>query len=146
MQGPFLAKEVKEMDVPNDILYQAFYSYVMGIDNSINELKNHGFLIENDGDNYMVTFSKENATIWEEFVKKHLEVGYWNEYLTDNSVVFLFHLQDGIKRYEVYDFIDSDVLGLCENLCECKFESLKSMLMRNHFYKKVLSQKEANHG
>ena len=116
-----------------------FYSYVMGIDNSINELRNQGFLIENDGDNYMVTFSKENAGIWEAFVKKHLEVGYWNEYLTDNGVIFLFHLQDGIKRYEVCDFMDDEVLGLCEKLCECKFESLKSMLMGNHFYKKVLT-------
>lgn len=40
-----------------------FYSYVMSIDNSINELRNQGLLIENDGDNYMVTFSKEKATI-----------------------------------------------------------------------------------
>ena len=116
-----------------------FYSYVMGIDNSINELRNHGFLIENDGDNYMVTFSKENASIWEAFIKKHLEIGYRNEYLTDNSVVFLFHLQDGIKRYEVYDFMDDEVLGLCEKFCECKIESLKSMLMGNHFYKEVLT-------
>lgn len=123
-----------------------FYSYVMGIDNSINELRNHGFLIENDGNNYMVTFSKENASIWEEFVKKHLEVGYWNEYLTDNGVVFLFHLNDGIKRYEVYDFMDDEVLGLCEKFCECKFESVKSMLMGNHFYKSLLSQKEVNNG
>ncbi len=82
-----------------------FYSYVMGIDNSINELRNQGFLIENDGNNYMVSFLKEKATIWEEFVKKHLEVGCWNEYLTDNGVVFLFHLQDGIKRYEVYELV-----------------------------------------
>ncbi len=123
-----------------------FYSYVMGMDNSINELRNQGFLIENDGDNYMVTFSKENVSIWEAFVKKHLEVGYWNEYLTDNGVVFLFHLQDGIKRYEVCDFMDDEVLGLCEKFCECKFESLKSMIMGNHFYKKVLNQKEVNNG
>ena len=33
-----------------------FYSYVMGKDNSINELQNQGFLIGNDGDNYMVSF------------------------------------------------------------------------------------------
>ena len=116
-----------------------YYSYVMGIDDSIHELRNQGFLIENDGDNYMVCFSNENAIIWEAFVKKHLEVGYWNEYLTDNGVVFLFHLQDGIKRYEVHDFIDDEVLGLCEKFCECKLESLKSMLMGNHFYKSLLN-------
>lgn len=34
-----------------------YYSYVMGIDNSNNELKDKGFIIQSDGDNYMVSFS-----------------------------------------------------------------------------------------
>ena len=40
-----------------------YYSYVMGIDSSINDLKNKGFIIQNDGDNYMVSFSKEKASV-----------------------------------------------------------------------------------
>ena len=117
-----------------------YYSYVMGIDNSIFELKNQGFVIEHDGNNFMVSFEKEKAPIWEVFISGHLEFGYWNEYLTEDGVVFLFHLEDGIKRYEVHNFKNDEVLALCEKLCECKFESIKSMLVGNHFYKNKLGR------
>lgn len=39
------------------------------------------------------------------FITKHLELGYWNE-----------------------------VLALCEKLCECKFKSIRAMLVGNHFF------------
>lgn len=117
-----------------------YYSYVMGIDNKIMELEAQGFSIKNDGGNFMVAFPEEKSMIWEEFISKHLELGYWNEYLTDNEVVFLFHLEDGIKRYAVYGFDDAEVLALCEKLCECKFGSLESMLAGNHYYKDILSK------
>ncbi len=97
------------------------------------------FEINRDGGNFMVSFPEEKAAIWEEFISAHLEFEYWNEYLTENGAVFLFHLQDGIKRYEVNDFINDEVLGLCERLCECKFESIKRMLSDNHFYKRFIS-------
>ena len=115
-----------------------YYSYVMGIDNSIMELKNQGFDIQNDGDNFMVALHEKKRVIWEEFITGNLELGYWNEYLTENEVVFLFHLEDGIKRYEVYNFEDDEVLALCERLCECKFDSIKAMLVGNHYYKKII--------
>lgn len=115
-----------------------YHSYVMGIDSTIMGLKNQGFDIQNDGDNFMVAFPKENRMIWEEFITRYLELGYWNEYITENEVVFLFHLEDGIKRYEVYDCDNDEVLALCEKLCECKFESLKEMLVGNHYYRSVL--------
>jgi len=117
-----------------------YHSYVMGTDNSIEELENQGFIIEKDGGNYMVSFPKEKADIWETFISAHLEFEYWNEYLAEEKVVFLFHLSEGIKKFEVYNFENDEVLALCEKLCECKFESLKSMLIGNHFYKKVLGE------
>ena len=83
----------------------------------------------------MVSFPKEKAEIWEEYISAHLEFEYWNEYLTENGAVFLFHLQEGIKRYEVND----EVLGLCERLCDCKFESIKRMLSDNQIYKNFIS-------
>ncbi|MDE6567602.1 MAG: hypothetical protein K2K70_07710 [Lachnospiraceae bacterium] len=110
------------------------YSYVMGIGNEINKLKDKGFFVEEFGDNYGVSFSKEKANEWESFIVQHLEIGYWNEYLTDDGVVFLFHLKNGIKRYEVEDYHNDEVLSLCEKLCECKFTSIKDMLKENHFY------------
>jgi hypothetical protein len=111
----------------------------MGIDSIKNELQNDGFIIENDRSNYMVSFPKEKAPIWEDFIAKHLEIDYWNEYIADNCVVFLFHLQDGIKKFEVNNFENEEVLVLCEKLCDCKFKSIKSMLMGNHFYKEKLN-------
>ncbi|MBP1754932.1 MAG: hypothetical protein H6Q59_1330, partial [Firmicutes bacterium] len=44
-----------------------YYSYVMGIDPVINELKNEGFIIENDGINYMVSFPVDKTSLWEDF-------------------------------------------------------------------------------
>ena len=115
-----------------------FYSFVMGMDNSIFELKQQGFLIESVGNNYQVSFPKEKVQVWEEFIKKHLKVEYWNEYLTDDKVIFIFHLEDGFKRYEVQNFIKDEVLALCEKLCDCKFESIKKMLSDNSFYGRIL--------
>lgn len=116
-----------------------YYSYVMGIDDSILELKNQGFIIENDNENYTISFPKDKWKLWEDFITKKLELGYWNEYLTEDKVVFLFQLEDGIKRYEVYNFENDEVLALCEKLCQCKMESLEKMLCENHYYKKILA-------
>lgn len=68
------------------------YSYVMGIGVLITRLREDGFIIENDGDNFMVSFPKEKADLWERFISQNWEVGYWNEYLIDDSIVFLFNL------------------------------------------------------
>ena len=115
-----------------------YCTYVMGIDNSIFDLEKHGFIIERDWDNYKVAFSKDKAKLWEEFIKKHLEVEYWNEYLAEDKVVFLFHLADGFKRYEVQNYVNDEVLRLCEQLCNCKFESIKKMLSDNSFYSTII--------
>ena len=113
-----------------------YYSYVMGIDESIYTLTQLGFVIERDEENnYMVSFHKEQVGIWEDFICKHLEVDYWNEYLTECGVVFLFHLKEGVKRYIVENYENNEVLELCEKLCECKIESIKAMLSENHFYR-----------
>ena len=117
-----------------------YYSYVMGIDDSILSLKDKGFVIEKVESNYQVTFSKENAQIWEDFIKNYLEVEYWNEYLAEDKVVFIFHLEDGFKRYEVENYDNDEVLDLCEKLCNCKFASIKQMLADNSFYKKIIEQ------
>ena len=118
-----------------------YYSYVMGIDDSILELKNQGFVIENDNENYTISFPKDKAMLWEEFIVNKLELGYWNEYLADDKVVFLFQLEEGIERYEVFDFKNDEVLALCEKLCECKMESLEKMLSENWYYKKVMADR-----
>ncbi len=40
------------------------------------------------GKDYGVSFPKEMAGEWENFIAQYLEVEYWNEYLTDEGVVF----------------------------------------------------------
>lgn len=115
-----------------------YYSYVMGIDESILSLEEKGFKIDKVGNDYQVSFSEDKAQCWEEFIRNHLEVEYWNEYLAEDKIIFLFHLPDGFKRYEVKDYESDEVLSLCEKLCECKFESIKKMLLDNSFYKSVI--------
>ncbi len=116
------------------------HSYVMGIDDSILSLNGQGFAVARDGDNYTVSFHKGKAEVWENFISNHLRLEYWNEYLIDNKAVFLFRLQDGIKRFKVENYENDEVLKLCEKLCDCRFESVKDMLLGNWFYKEVLEQ------
>lgn len=115
------------------------YSYVMGVGKNIKELKSKGFKIKKYGNDYAVTFPKSNSCIWENFIIENLEVGYWNEYIGNNCVTFLFRLSSGIRRFEVHDFDDAEVLALCEKLAERKFSSIKNMLEENKFYKKILN-------
>lgn len=116
------------------------YSYVMGVDDRIFSLKDEGFTVERDGANYTVSFPRYKAFFWESFVKNNLQTEYWNEYVSENTVVFLFQLRDGIRRYEVENYDSAEVLHLCETLCGCKFDSIKSMLMGNWYYKKILEE------
>lgn len=116
-----------------------FYSYAMGIDESVTKLVSQGFTIKRDGENYTVSFPKENAPIWEAFMLDKLKIGYWNEYLADDTVVFLFRLPEGTKRYEVREYCDDNVLALCESLCRRKFDSIKSMLIENSFYREIIN-------
>ena len=57
---------------------------------------------------------------------------------TEDKVIFIFHLPDGFRRYEVKDYDNDEVLGLCEKLCDCKFESIKQMLSNNSFYRSII--------
>jgi len=112
-----------------------YHSYVMGIEISIMEFKKDGFIIESDRNNYMVSIPEDKAEAWEKYISMHLGLDFWNEYITDDCVIFLFHLQDGIKRYEVHNYENNEVLALCEKLCDRKFGSIKDMLVGNRFYK-----------
>lgn len=116
------------------------YSYVMGIGESILSLNSSGFDIRRDGENYTVTFPMILSSEWEKYISKHLKSGYWNEYFVNDKIVFLFHIDSGIQRYEVSNYDHNKVLKLCEKLCECKFNSLKEMLLGNWFYHKHIGE------
>ena len=112
------------------------YSYAMGVDESILELVKYGFIVTKDDGDYKVEFAEDKSDIWENYIASKLKVGFWNEYISSqsNDIVFLFHLDNGIKRVVVSDYFDDDTLKLCEDLCGCKFGSIKSMIRNNHFY------------
>lgn len=116
-------------------------SYIMGMEDSVLPLKDRGFDIKPDGENYTVVFPEKLSAEWEDFVFSHLKPEYWNEYFIGNKVVFLFRLQDGIKRFEVENYENDQVLKLCEKLCDRKFESIKEMLLRNWFYNEKTGDK-----
>lgn len=111
------------------------------MDDSVLSLKDRGFEVKPDGENYTVIFPEKLSAEWENFVSSHLKLEYWNEYFIGNKVVFLFQLQDGVKRFEVENYKNGQVLKLCEKMCGCKFESIKSMLLENWFYKEKLGGK-----
>lgn len=117
-----------------------YYSYAMGISYNILKLRQQGFLIKKIGSDYFVSFPQEKDILWEAFIESNLKEKYWNEYITEDKIVFLFKLNGKIDRHEVYNFDSNEVLQLCETLCERKFESLRQMLESNKYYKIILKK------
>ena len=125
--------------IPMKMEYNLCYSYAMGMSDDIYELEKDGFIIEKDNSDFRVIFNKELAPKWEKFVTNHLEVEYWNEYISNNEITFIFHLKEGFKKYLVNNYSNDEVLKLCEELCNCKFESIEKMIKDNEFYKEKLN-------
>ncbi len=109
------------------------YSYVMGI-TDINELRENGFNIKIYGENYGISFSDDKIKIFEEFICKNLQNGFWNEYLGKEKV-FIFKSENSeIKRYVLNNDNEEEILNLCSKFAEYKFESITKMLKDNEFY------------
>ena len=109
------------------------YSYVMGIPD-INELRENGFNIKIYGENYGISFSDDKIKIFEEFICKNLQNGFWNEYLGKEKV-FIFKSENSeIKRYVLNNDNEEEILNLCSKFAEYKFESITKMLKDNKFY------------
>ena len=121
------------------------YSYAMGVDKSIYELEKQGFIIEEDDGDYMVSFPESKSEMWETFIKSKLQVEFWNEYISRDTmeIVFNFHLKEGFKRYVVRDLNNDEVLSLCEKLSDCRYESIEKMMRDNLFYNEKVFQPKA---
>ncbi len=72
--------------------------------------------------------------IWEQFIKDQLKVGFWNEYISEDKIVFLFKLENDFRRYEVIDFENDEVLLLCRKLFDPNINSIEEMITSNDFY------------
>lgn len=109
------------------------YSYVMGIPD-INELRENGFNIKTYGENYGISFPDDKIKIFEEFICKNLQNGFWNEYLGKEKV-FIFKSENSeIKRYILNNDNEEEILNLCSKFADYKFESITKMLNDNEFY------------
>lgn len=111
-----------------------YYSYVMGVSNDILKLKEKGFIIENNKNDYMISFSSDKRNIWEDYITNNLKNGFWNEYVGE-EIVFIFKFNDGkIKRYVLTEENHNEILKLCCEFAETNFSSIKDMLKGNSFY------------
>ena len=72
--------------------------------------------------------------IWEQFITDQLKVGFWNEYISKDKIVFLFKLENDFRRYEVIDFENDEVLLLCRKLFDPNINSIEEMITSNDFY------------
>lgn len=112
------------------------YSYIMGI-KDIKKLRNNGFTIKTYGENYGVSFSDSQIQLFEEFIYKNLQKGFWNEYLGKEKV-FIFKYETGeIKRYVLNSQNEEEILKLCSKFADNNFESITKMLKDNEFYSEI---------
>lgn len=109
------------------------YSYIMGID-KIDLLKQNNFKIKYFGNNYGVIFDDNKIELFEKYICETLENGFWNEYLGKDKV-FIFKFENNeIKRYVLNKDNEKEILKLCCEFTDFKFESIDKMLKDNTFY------------
>ena len=109
------------------------YSYLMGI-NNIDILKQNNFKIKYFGSNYGVIFDDNKIELFEKYISETLENGFWNEYLGKDKV-FIFKFKNSeIKKYVLNKKNEKEILKLCCEFADCKFESIDKMLKDNRFY------------
>ena len=113
-------------------------SYAMGVNDSIYDLRKHGFVIEEDKGDYKVTFEYKDHGLWTSYIDSNMEDTYWNEYirLKDTSVHMIIK-DNGKKLYvTINDFkTDPETLAICNRLCNGKFKTMKELIYSNEFYK-----------
>ena len=112
------------------------YSYVMAVNNA-NELIENGFNVQISDEDYLVSFTDDKKDFFEEYIKKNLKDGFWNEYLGKEKV-FIFKFEDGsVKKYHLNHSNENEILNLCRKFANTNFESIDKMLRNNKFYKET---------
>ncbi len=119
--------------------YHKCYSYVMGVENIMQYLDSQLFtILEDDGD-YTVVFDEKYKDIFEQFIISQLEIGYWNEYIIDEKIVFHFkESEDCIQKYVLGKDNNKEILNKCRSYADSDFESIRKMFFDNDFYKKYI--------
>lgn len=105
----------------------------MGIGN-IDILKQNNFKIKYFGNNYGVIFDDNKIELFEKYISETLENGFWNVNI-QAKIIFIFKFENGeIKRYVLNKDNEKEILKLCCEFADCKFESIDKMLRDNRFY------------
>lgn len=113
------------------------YSFVMGGDEALkNKLELCCDLVEPFESSYRVVFNILHKDEFATVIKEHLRPGFWNEYITPNSVDFIFKdLDETIKTYTATTQNAPYILSLCRRFAKQQFTSLEIMLSENSWYK-----------
>ena len=119
-----------------------YYSYLMGGSDSVLELVKYGFKIEkNESGNYEIIFPINMERKFEKYLLNNLKPGFWNEWLNNDRVHFLFRFKNGdFRGYELSEKNEKEILELCQEFANVKFKSIKDMLMENQFYSKYITK------
>lgn len=112
------------------------YSYLMGANEKILKLIEMDFKIDEVDGDYEVIFPKEKTGLYEDFILKNLQPGFWNEYINNETMVFMFRHKDGkFQKITLNHDNENMILNLCCGFANTKFTSIKDMVLGNDFYK-----------
>ncbi len=115
--------------------YNKCFSYAMGINERIINLDKNKFKINDDESDYEIIFNKEDTFLYEKFIVENLEVGYWNEYIIDDKIVFMFKEIDGLlNKYVLSEENNEQILNKCSKFAEANFASIRQMFLDTPFY------------
>ena len=113
-------------------------SYIIGMGNLSSDLAKLGVeIVEKMPNGNMKAVIPETVlTEYEHLIGEKIKPGYWNEYLTDNEVVFIFKDKNGKLERIVWDEHDDQaLLKRCMEYSNEQFESIRSMLDANDWYR-----------
>lgn len=97
-----------------------YLSYLMGVkDATENHLKSLGVAnaTKSESGNWKLEIPTEKIEAYKEFVKAKLEPGFWNEFLDEYGIHFIFKLKDGTyKEYALSSTNEQEIDNLCAKL------------------------------
>jgi predicted GNAT family acetyltransferase len=137
--------DISNKHVQETVYHDKCISYAMGVDDSIYDLKDKGFEIEEDDGDYCVTFDWSKRKIWEKYIESHIQDTYWNEYIRLSDITIHFMINENGKIQHVINHNyeeDDELLSTCNRLCEGSFKTIKSLIFSNDFYKKELKNRK----
>ena len=118
-------------------------SYVMGI-SDISPFEKIGVVVEErEGENFKVTIPEEKEAEYEKLIWEHMQSGFWNEYI-GNETVFLFKMKDGSqKRIILSSETDAEINKLAGQLVnEIDKRPVGLWLAANAWYTGIVSHSE----